>query len=261
MTSWEALVLGVVQGATEFLPVSSSGHLVLGQALMDLEIPGVVFEVAVHVATLVSVLFVYRRKAGELITGALRGEREAWRYLGFLVAATIPAAAVGILFEDRVEALFERPPVVGGAFLVTGALLWSSRAALRRDPDRSPGLAAALLIGAAQALALIPGISRSGTTVVAGLWLGIEAEEAAEFSFLMAVPAIAGAAVLQVPRVVESGMGVGTGPLLWGSVAAALTGMLAIWTFVGMLRRKAFHWFAPYVWALGIGLLGWLYLW
>ena len=240
--------------------MSSSGHLVLGQALMDLEIPGVVFEAAVHVATLVSVLFVYRGKVTELLSGAARGGRDAWGYLGLLVLATLPAAAVGLLFREPVEALFERPPVVGVAFLVTGVLLWTTREALRREPDGSPGVRIALVMGVAQALALVPGISRSGPTVVAGLWLGVEAEEAAEFSFLMAVPAIAGAAVLQIPEVVSAGTGVSTGALISGSLAAAVTGMLAIWTFVGLLRRKAFHWFAPYLWVLGLGLLAWVYL-
>lgn len=256
----EALVLGVIQGATEFLPVSSSGHLVLGQALMDLRIPGVVFEVAVHVATLVSILVVYRGKVAELATGAFRGAGEAWRYLGLLVLATVPAAVIGLVFERRVEALFEEPAVVGAAFLVTGALLWSTRRALRKDPDREPGVREALLMGTAQAFALVPGISRSGTTVVAGLWLGIDAERAAEFSFLMAVPAITGAAVLQIPGMLESGAGLPPGALLLGSVTAALTGILAIWTFVRMLKRRAFHWFAPYLWILGLAFLTWMHL-
>ena len=260
MTLLEAVVLGVLQGATEFLPVSSSGHLVVGQALMGLDLPGVFFEVAVHVATLVSVLFVYRHRVYELLRGAARRDGEAWGYLGLLILATMPAAVVGILFEGRVEALFESTAAVAVAFLLTGGLLWTSRRALAREPGGRPGVPQALLMGMAQAFALVPGISRSGTTVVVGLWCGVETERAAEFSFLMAVPAIGGAALLQVPELMAHGAGVDAGSLVVGTGVAGITGILAIWSFVALLRKKAFHLFAPYLWVLGLGLLAWLYL-
>lgn len=258
MTLWEALILGIVQGATEFLPVSSSGHLVLGQELMGLAIPGVVFEVAVHVATLVSILVVYRERVARLLAGTVRGEAEALRYVGLLVLATIPAAVIGVLFRDAVEAVFDDPVTTGFAFLVTGGLLWSTRAALRRVPEGRPTLRSAAIMGVAQAFALVPGISRSGTTVVAGLWTGVAGREAAAFSFLMAVPAIAGAAILQLPEL--SGAGIPVTPLLAGSAAAAVTGVLAIRTFVALLRNQAFHRFAWYLWPLGVAFLAYLYL-
>lgn len=258
MTLWEAVVLGVVQGATEFLPVSSSGHLVLTQELMGLAIPGVVFEVAVHLATLLSILLVYRARVARLVSGAFRLEVDAWRYLGFLVAATIPAAVLGLLFEDQIEAVFDDPRVTAVAFLVTGAVLWSTRAAVRRSPESAPFLRSAVIMGLAQALALVPGISRSGTTVAAGLWAGVAGREAAAFSFLMAVPAIAGAAVLKLPEVAGAGIPVGT--LLAGSAAAAVTGVLAIQTFVHLLSRQAFHRFAWYLWPLGTAFLAYLLL-
>lgn len=256
MSLWEAIVLGIVQGATEFLPVSSSGHLVLTQELMGLAIPGVVFEVAVHLATLVSILLVYRERVGRLLTGTLRREREALQYVGLLVVATIPAAVLGILFKDAIEAIFDDPMVAGVAFLVTGGLLWTTRGALKRNPQADPTLRTALLMGFAQAFALFPGISRSGTTVVAGLWGGVAGREAAAFSFLMAVPAIAGAAVLQLPEL--QGAGVPLTPLLAGSVAAAVTGVLAIRSFVVLLQKQAFHRFSFYLWPLGVAFL--LYL-
>ncbi len=251
MTLLEAFILGLLQGATEFLPVSSSGHLVLGQALLGIQVPGVGFEIALHVATLLSVLLVFRDRVGRLATGAWKGDREAWRYLGLLVLATLPAAVVGLSMGDAVEALFERPGVAGAALLVTGTLLWTTRGALARNPDRKPGPREALLIGMAQAFALLPGISRSGTTVVAGLWLGVEAEEAAAFSFLMAVPAILGAAVLKLPELTDAAGGGGWAPLLLGSVVAAVVGVLAIRTFVTMLKRRSFYRFGPYCWAVG----------
>ena len=258
MNIFDALILGFVQGITEFLPVSSSGHLVMGQTLLDIRIPGVAFEVAVHVATLLSVLIVFRKRVMELASGAFKRDPQAWRYLGLLALATLPAVVVGLGAKDFLEGLFEAPEVVAGALLVTGTFLWTSRGAMARDPKGKPGLRAALVMGLAQAFAIIPGISRSGATVVAGLWLGVEAEEAATFSFLMAVPAILGAAVLQLPDLAGGSQSLDVGPLIMGSVVAAVAGILAIWTFVVMLKRKLFHRFAPYCW--GVGGLFLLYL-
>ncbi len=251
MSLLEALILGVVQGATEFLPVSSSGHLVMGQTLLGVSVPGVGFEVVVHLATLLSVVLVYRSRLLELAGGCLAGRADSWRYVGLLVLATLPAVAVGLGLGGYLEGLFERPAVAGGSLLVTGAFLWTARWALARGSSGTPGAWIALLMGVAQAFAIIPGISRSGATVVAGLWAGVDGEEAAAFSFLMAVPAILGAAVLEAPEMVEGGTGMGTGPLLLGAGAAALTGILAIRTFVATLRRRSFHRFGPYCLAAG----------
>lgn len=258
MTLWESIVLGVIQGATEFLPVSSSGHLVMAQAVLDIEVAGVLFEVAVHVATLVSILFVYRERVGRLASGVLGREREALEYLGLLVVATIPAGLLGVFGGDAIEALFDAPVTAGVALLVTGVVLWSSRAALKGAKDDRPGWGGALLIGIAQMFALVPGISRSGSTVVASLWLGVAPKEAAAFSFLMAVPAIGGAALLQIPDLMEAGTSLSAAVLVGGGVAAALTGVLAIRTFVLMLARRSFHLFAPYCWLVGAAFL--LYL-
>ncbi len=261
MSYLDAFVLGLLQGLTEFLPVSSSGHLVMGQELLDVRIPGVAFEVAVHIATLFSVLVVFRKRVWALASGALRLDKEAWRYIGLLAAGTVPAAVVGLSARNLLEGLFENPVVVGFALLVTGGFLWTSRGAVAREPQAKPTLLAAAVMGLAQAFAIIPGISRSGATVVAGLWMGVEAEEAAAFSFLMAVPAILGAAVLELPAPGGEPAGMGglaTGPLLAGSLVAAVAGVLAIWTFVVMLKRRSFHRFGPYCW--GVGGLFLLYL-
>jgi undecaprenyl-diphosphatase len=214
-------------------------------------VPGVAFEVALHGATLLSVAVVYRKRLAALATGALKGEGGSWRYLGLLILATLPAAAVGVGFGHRIEGMFEAPVVAGGALLVTGAFLWTTRAALHRSPDQEPALASALLMGLAQTLALVPGISRSGATVVTGLWKGVDPDEAAAFAFLMAIPAILGAMVLQIPELIQGGGGVGPGAYLAGGLSAALVGILAIHTFVAMLKKRAFHRFAPYCWAVG----------
>ncbi len=258
MTIWDAVVLGVIQGLTEFFPVSSSGHLVVGQTLMGVDPAGVSFEIALHVATLVSVVWVYRPRLLGLARDASRGDADAWRYLGLLVLATVPAAVVGLGFKTRIEGLFERPMVAGVCFLVTGVVLWTARAALARDPRDRPGVGAAVWMGMSQAFALLPGISRSGMTTITGLWRGVDAEEAAAFSFLMLLPAMSGALLLAIPDLVGGEGGVGAGPLLAGSLAAALTGILAIRVFVVMLRNRSFHWFAVYVWLLGAGFLSYL---
>ncbi|MGI9592034.1 MAG: undecaprenyl-diphosphate phosphatase, partial [Myxococcota bacterium] len=147
MTPLEALWLGIVQGLTEFLPVSSSGHLVMAQALLGLEQPGLVFEVAVHVATLVSVVVVYRKRVAELVVGVLRGEAEALAYGAKLVVATLPAVALVLVAGDLLEGLFERPAVAGVALLATGCILQSTRYTSASARGHEPGFAAALGIG------------------------------------------------------------------------------------------------------------------
>jgi undecaprenyl-diphosphatase len=227
---WEALVLGVVQGLTEFFPVSSSGHLVMAGTLLGLQIPGITFEVLVHVATLVSVVFVYRQKVAELISGAFgRRERSSWIYIGKLAIATVPTAIVGFGFRDWFEARFDDPLFAGTMVLVTGSFIWStrwtrgeprrwavewvpiavaavisllagtgvpflavlgmeavlmgvSRRAAPREWEAEPGWGSATAMGIAQAIAIFPGISRSGSTVTTALWRRVDPVAAAEFS-------------------------------------------------------------------------------
>jgi len=256
---WQAALLGFVQGATEFLPVSSSGHLVIAQTLLDVNARGVLFEVVVHLATLVSIVVVYRRRLVSLTRGVLARERASLEYVGLLALASVPVGVVGLIGLDAVEALFDDPEVTGIALLVTASFLWSSKYTLSRAEAPRPGWAAAVLIGLAQSFALVPGISRSGATVVAALWLGVETREAAAFSFLMALPAIAGAAVLEAPELAGS-TGLGAGALGAGALVATVTGVLAIRTFVTMLGRGAFHLFAPYCALAGAGFLALLAL-
>jgi undecaprenyl-diphosphatase len=261
VSTWEAAILGFIQGATEFLPVSSSGHLVIGQRLLNIQVTGVHFEVAVHVATLLSVVIVYRHRLSKLVIGAARGNREAWRYLGMLLVASIPAAAFGLALSGLIERAFDIPAVTGVALLGTGAILWSSKIPLAKDLDAPLEMRDAVVIGFAQAFALIPGISRSGSTVVAALWLGIEAQEAAAFSFLLAIPAIIGAAALQFPHLLASGaLDVETTTLVVGGVVSAVTGVLAIKTFVMLLERKGFHSFGAYCVLAGLAFLSFLYV-
>ena len=255
MSVLESVILGVVQGLTEFLPVSSSGHLVLAQGLLGVRLPGVGFEIVVHVATLCAVLWVYRERVRRLALGVVGRERDSLRYVGLLLLASIPAGVVGLLGSDFLEAQFERPPVAAALLLVTGALVYTTRWTARGGGRAEPDAGRALLIGAAQAAAILPGISRSGSTVAVGTWLGVEPVRMAEFSFLMSVPAIGGAAMLQAGDLADSSSLIGNAALASGFAAALLSGVAAIRIFVRMLRSVTFHRFAYYCWAAGLGYL------
>lgn len=249
MNYWQAIVLGLVQGLTEFLPVSSSGHLVLAEAFIGVKMPGVFVEVALHVATLGSVLVVYGRRLWEIIRGVLSGKAGSIRYAALLVVASIPAALFGILFQAYIEAHFRSMIELGVEFIVTGLILWSTR---RPTGDRDlPGWMGAFWIGVGQAVAILPAISRSGSTVAAALWAKLKPAAAAEFSFLMAVPVIAGAALLEVRHASANIAEVGTGPFAVSFIVSFASGVVAIRFLVAMLRRGRFYAFAPYCWILG----------
>lgn len=256
MTWWQGIVLGIVQGLTEFLPISSSGHLVVAEQAFGLQTPGVSVEVVLHVGTLLAVLLVYASVLRRIAVGALRREYEAWRYIVLLVVATIPAGLAGVFLEDWFERAFDSLTLVGLNFLITGVILWSTR----RPPagsDGNPSVGGAFGIGVAQALAILPGISRSGTTVSAAIWLGIDPVRAAEFSFLMAIPTIAGAAVLQLRDLSADMAGISPVSMGLGFVASLLSGIVAIRFLIVLLRRRAFHRFAPYCWAIGVVTITW----
>ena len=250
MSWWQGILLGVVQGLTEFLPISSSGHLVLAESAIGLQTPGVVVEVVLHVATLLAVVIVYWKTLRTLMTGAIGGDRAAWRYIWLLALATVPAGLIGVTLQDWFESTFDSLALVGVNFLVTGTVLWSTRG--RVGHDERPTTAGAFGIGVAQALAILPGISRSGATVAAGMWLGVDAVRAAEFSFLLAIPAIGGAAILQIPDLSGDVMSIGAFPLAAGFLAALVSGVLAIRALIALLRSQAFHRFAPYCWTIGV---------
>ncbi len=247
----QSILLGLVQGLTEFLPVSSSGHLIIAETLMDVPTPGVFVEVALHFATLLSVLIVYRKRVADLLFGAVRRDPEAWHYIGLLLLASVPAGIVGVFFQEQVEAAFDAPWVTGAMLIVTGFLLWSTKRVPPRPWKERPGFGLAAMMGLAQAFAILPGISRSGSTITAGLWGSLDGDKAAEFSFLMSVVAIAGATVLQVGKVGSSVQQIGLAPLLCGFVAALLSGIFAIRFLVWLLRRQTFYAFSYYVWIAG----------
>jgi undecaprenyl-diphosphatase len=259
VSSFEALLLGLVQGLTEFLPVSSSGHLVILQAWLGVQEEGMLFEIVLHVATLASVLVFYRRRVGELVLGVLAGQPEAWRYVGKLALATLPAVLAVLLIGDFFEAQFESAAAAGAGLLVTGSILFTTRRTIETARLQEPSWAAAWWIGCAQVLAIFPGVSRSGSTVAAALALGVAPVAAAEFSFLMGTIAIAGAALRSLPELAAVPVELG-GTLVAGAAAALVAGIAAIWLFVRLLGSHGFHRFAYYTWALGLLTLGIVYL-
>jgi len=262
MNLLEALLLGVVQGATEFLPVSSSGHLVLTEALLGVGEGGLLVEVSLHAGTLLAVVIYFRHRIAWLGRGAFAGDedgRQARRWLLWLALGTLPAVVVGLGLRESVERVFESPLAAVIGLAVTGAILLGSR--WSRSRGRAAASPAALVMGLGQALAIMPGISRSGTTIAAGMWSGVERSEAAEFSFLLSVPAIAGAALLMALDVLGGrapGAEALTVPLLVGFTAAGLAGYGAIAALLAIIRRTGLVPFAWYCWA--VALLGFIFI-
>ena len=252
----DSILLGIVQGLTEFLPVSSSGHLVLAQEILNASFgQGILFEVAVHIATLFAILIFYRRRVANLVYGTLTRERHALEYAGKLIVGTLPAVAVALLLRDFIEEQFDSLLGVGICLIITGFLVWSTRFTIKDGGIESSGTneptwAGALLIGCVQAFAILPGISRSGSTVAAGLALGLNPLAAAEFSFMLGMIAMAGAGVLLLPELTSIDPSV-VGPILFGSVAALFSGLAALAAFVWLLRTQRFYAFAWYAWLVG----------
>jgi undecaprenyl-diphosphatase len=255
----QALILGIVQGATEFLPISSSGHLVLVPWLLGWDNPGLAFDTLLHLGTLVAVLAYFRRDLWGLALAWAASLRE--RSLGdpqarvawLIIWGTLPAAVMGLTLEGLFEQLFAAPAWVSILLLVTGLLLVLGEG-VRKSESRVENLTwlDALLVGLAQGVAIAPGVSRSGATISAGLWRGLEREEAARFSFLLAIPAILGANLLQLWDLARlSSAGEVASRLLLGFLAAAVSGYLAIRFFLGFLKRRSLYPFSIYCWLLG----------
>ncbi|MFH1687836.1 MAG: undecaprenyl-diphosphatase UppP [bacterium] len=249
MSYLDAVILGILQGLTEFLPVSSSGHLVLGEAILGVRQSGVAFEVMVHLGTLAAVLVYFREPIGRLVQCLICSEMKAERrMLAYLAVGTIPAGLVGVLFKDHFEAMFDSPLAVSMMLFVTGGLLLSTR--WIPGQRRELSVIAAIIIGCGQALAILPGISRSGSTIATGLWLGIEPSKAAEFSFLLAIPAIAGAAVLSLGDLGSLASSL-WGPYLVGALVSFVVALGAVYLVLETVRRGKLSWFAYYCFAAG----------
>lgn len=259
MTPFQAFILGILQGLAEFLPVSSSAHLVLAPWVFGWQDPGLAFDVALHVGTLFALLWYFRAEWLRLLSAALlllrtrsvRGPEE--RRLVQLIIGTIPGGIAGLLLERKADEAFRAPVLVATALIVMGILLWASDAfcASRRTLD-GMRWRDALLIGIAQAFAIVPGVSRSGATITAARGLALDRESAAVFSFLLSMPIIAGAALHELPRLAHSGS---PAPLVIGMLTAAVSGWFAIAVLLRYVRRHSYGVFALYRVLLGASIL------
>ncbi len=253
--------LGILQGLTEFLPVSSSGHLVLLQSwLPGFQEPGVLFHATVHLATLGAVLLYFRRDVGILARAAVsprRSDPAAVRLLGLVAAGTLPTALIGLLFKDGLERLFSSVPTAASMLLVTGALLVATDRVRAQGADvERMRVWHALLIGLAQGVAIIPGLSRSGATLAAAVLSGVGRDLALRYSFLLSIPAILGAFMLQLLSYGPDGIRDVNGPgYAVAFLGAFVTGYLSIEVLLRVLLSRRLGWFALYCWGLGLAVL------
>lgn len=269
MSWWEAALLGLVQGLTEFLPVSSSGHLVLGKYVLGLDPAAgdnITFEIFLHFGTVLSIVTVYWRRILDILAetaraavrpaefGARYENSEGLRFALFILITLIPTGIVYVLFKDPLEAAFQNPRLVCVMLLVTGLLLLLTL--LRKNPSGRLNPLKAFVIGIAQSAAMIPGISRSGSTICTALYQNVSPEKAANFSFLMLLPVVLGATLLKSLEIAENGITMGWIPLTVGTFVAYASGVLAIKVVIDFVRRGHLQYFAYYCFAIGIiGLL------
>lgn len=269
MTIFQSIILGIFQGITEFLPISSSGHLVLLQHFFGIKEGNLFFTEMLHFGTLISIFVVYFKDIIRIIVeffkmlgNGFKNKRlkitNSYQRLGVLIiVGSIPTALMGILLEKQFEKLYSSISTIGFAFLITGILLWiADKNPSENKKARDMTISDALVIGTFQGIAIAPGISRSGSTIVGGLFRGLNRKLATEFSFLMALPATLGAAILGIKDVIESGTEITFSmPLLIGIIISAIVGIFSINILVGLLQKKKLHYFSYYLWVLGIILI------
>lgn len=253
----EAILLGIVQGASEFLPISSSGHLVIVQRLLGVEEGSLTMSIAVHFGSLIAVVAALWPEWWlmlKALVGRAGEQNAAGRRLFFmLVLASLPVAVVGYLLKESIEAAFSSPYIPAVMLLVTGVLLWYADKVKGKASLGDLSIRHALTMGIGQSIALLPGLSRSGTTMAAGIFAGLRREQAARFSFLMAVPAIFGASLLEGIALLtgESTADLSLAVVLAGIIASLITSYIAIRFFLSFLRRGRLRTFAWYVWIVG----------
>ena len=266
MEWFESIILGLVQGLTEFLPVSSSGHLAIGKALLGVEPSGdLVFEVTVHAATVLATIVVFRKEIGKLLCGLFKCKyNDETDYIAKLCLSMVPVFVVGMFFKDKVEGAFSSMRVVGLSLLVTALLLvlsdWLSGRVSAAVKESRNGISfwQAFVVGIGQACAVLPGLSRSGTTISTGLLCGVKREHMAQFSFLMVLVPILGETFLDLVGGEMAASTVGTLPLLLGFLSAFLSGLFACRVMIALVRRAQLKWFGLYCALVGIAVLIWL---
>jgi undecaprenyl-diphosphatase len=254
MTLLTAIILGLVQGLTEFLPVSSSGHLVLSQYLLGFKGPSLAFDVMLHLGTTLAVLIYFRKDIAEIFVSALKGSSQGQgrRWIVMIVIATIPTVIIALAFKDQFERMFDDPQSLAVQFWITALLLLvTDRVRVRSNPDERIKTHQSLLVGVAQGISIIPAISRSGLTISAGVFSGMNRETAARFSFLLSIPAILGACLLEAKDIA----GIAATELLFGTIGtlvAFVSGYLAIDLMLKMVVKRDLWIFAVYLFFIGL---------
>jgi undecaprenyl-diphosphatase len=249
------LALGLLQGLTEFLPVSSSGHLVLAQHLFGVRHSNLVLETVLHLGTAFAIVYVYRKDIHFLITGPFSRDpevsRPAWKSIRLVLLGSVPAGVAGVGFHDFFAGAFENPNIAAAMLLVTSALLFMTF--WRPGGEKQIGYGSAFLIGCVQAFAILPGISRSGSTIAVALLLGISRKESGRFSFLLALPAIFGAALLEMKDLPDLGMPVSA--LALGFAVSLVSGIIALKLLIHFVDRGQMHYFGFYCAVVGTAAL------
>lgn len=262
----EALLIGLIQGLTEFLPVSSSGHIELAKHFFGVELSeGLLFTVLLHLATALSTVIVFRKDIVDIFKGLFQFKwNQETKFSLFIIISMIPAALVGLKFEDQIDEYFiGNIPLVCAMLLLTGIVLYLSDRA--KDKDKSVDGKSAFGIGIVQAIAILPGISRSGSTIGTSILMGINREKAARFSFLMVIPLIFGAAAKKFLDFQEAGgmtesVAAELDMMAMGFVAALISGIFACKWMIQLVKKSRLTWFAMYCWIVGIGSLAFYYL-
>lgn len=262
MTLFEIIILAIIQGITEFLPISSSGHLLLPAVLLGWENQGLAFDVAVHVGSLLAVMIYFRNEIASMTVawctqGFSRQQSTDSKLAWWVILATIPAVIIGFLFKDWIELNARTALVIACTTILFGLLLWYADATAKRNQSLSSlSWKQALMIGLAQVLALIPGTSRSGITMTAGLMLGLDRESAARFSFLLSIPVILGAGTLATIDLIAEGQQVDWAALFYGAAFSFVSAYLCIYLFLSWIARIGMLPFVIYRLVLGVILLG-----
>ena len=247
MNILESIILGSIQGVTEFLPISSSGHLVIAQNLLGIKQPGNEFEILLHMGTLCSILLVFFKDIDKILSSL--SIKKTQNFILCIFIGTLPAVVIGITFKEKFETLFDNIFLVGCALVLTGLLLISSYYFKRASRELS--FFTSLFIGIAQAIAIIPGISRSGMTITIALFLGIQSREAAKFSFMLAIPVISGAGILMSTNL-NNGFNMDFSIYLTGFVTSFCVGVISLRWLLGWLEAGKFYYFGIYCFFIGV---------
>lgn len=266
MEVYQGIVLGIIQGLTEFLPVSSSGHLVLGQIFFGITQSQLAFDISVHVGTLLAVFVIYWSDILAMLVSMVHFASgvvsrkpvahqvradENLRLAGLILLGSVPTAVIGLVLKQFEHLLFSSKVLVGVMLILTGTILWVSRQYYTSEKNKNAlGVRQGVLIGICQGLAVIPGISRSGTTIAAGMFLGLDRHTAAKFSFLLSIPAIVGAEILGIMDMIKDGLAIDR-VIVYATLASFITGLVALNVLLKLVHSGRFHLFAPYCWLVG----------